>query len=130
VRILAAIYGCFLLLNLGFAQQQSHQCTQPAEEGIFISEPPVSAPQPIYTPQPEYPSLLRNGKPRIQGTCLLGVKVDEQGRVSEVHVTRSLDQRLDQNATDAVKRWKFKPAMRDGKPVTACISVEVDFRRD
>ena len=59
---------------------------------------------------------------------MLGITVDERGRVRDVHVTRSLDKRLDQNAIDAVKQWKFKPAMRDGKPVAAFTSVEVDFR--
>jgi len=66
----------------------------------------------------------------MEGASLLRAKVDKQGRVSEVNVTRSLDQRLDQTAINAVKRWKFKPAMRDGKPVASCISVEVDFRPD
>ena len=124
MRILAAICGCFLLLNLGFAQQQRDQCTHPAEKGIFVSSPPSSAPQPIYMPQPKYPASLRNNKDRIQGTSLLEVKVDEQGNVSEVQVTCSLDQRLDQSAIDAVNRWKFKPAMRDGKPLAVRISVE------
>jgi periplasmic protein TonB len=71
---------------------------------------------------------LRKGKHKIQGTCVLGLTVDEQGMVRDVHVTRSLDRRLDQNAVDAVKRWKFKPAIRDGKPVAVLTSVEVDFR--
>jgi TonB family protein len=71
---------------------------------------------------------LRKGKHKIQGTCVLGLTVSEQGTVRDVHVTSSLDKRLDQNAVDAVKRWKFKPAMRDGKPVAALTSVEVDFR--
>ena len=59
---------------------------------------------------------------------MLGITVDERGRVRDVHVTRSLDKRLDQNAIDAVKQWKFKPAMRDGKAVAVFTSVEVDLR--
>lgn len=118
------------MVSFGFAQQQRVQCTDLPKGGIFISTPPISAPQPIYTPQPEYRSSERRGKTGIQGTCLLGVKVSEQGRVIEVHVTRSLDHGLDQLAMDAVKRWRFKPAMREDKPVDVCISVEVDFQRD
>jgi TonB family protein len=71
---------------------------------------------------------LRKGKHKVQGTCVLALTVDEQGAVRDVHVTRSLDKRLDQNAVDAVKQWKFKPAMRDGKPVAVLTSVEIDFR--
>lgn len=59
---------------------------------------------------------------------LLALTVDKQGLVRDVHVTRSLDKRLDQNAIDAVKQWKFKPAVKDGKPVAVRTSVEVDFR--
>ena len=70
----------------------------------------------------------RTGKNKIHGTCVLTLKVDEQGAVHDVHVTRSLEKRLDHNAVDAVKRWKFRPAMRDGKPVAVLTSVEVDFR--
>jgi protein TonB len=59
---------------------------------------------------------------------VLGLTVDERGRVRDVHVTRSSDKRLDQNAIDAVKQWKFNPATRNGKPVAVFTSVEVDFR--
>jgi len=50
------------------------------------------------------------------------------GSVRDVHVTRSVDKRLDQNAIDAVNQWKFKPAVKDGKPVAVRTSVKVDFR--
>jgi TonB family protein len=35
---------------------------------------------------------------------------------------------LDQKAVEAVRKWKFEPAMKDGKPVAVQISVEVNFR--
>jgi len=59
---------------------------------------------------------------------VLALVVDERELVRDVHVTRSLDKRLDQNAIDAVEQWKFKPAVKDGKPVAVRTSVEVDFR--
>ena len=59
---------------------------------------------------------------------MLALIVDQRGLVRDVHVTQSLDKRLDQNAIDAVKQWKFKPAVKDGKPPAARTSVEVDFR--
>jgi TonB family protein len=71
---------------------------------------------------------VRKGKHKIQGTCVLALIVDQRGLVRDVHVTQSLDKRLDQNAIDAVKQWKFKPAVKDGKPTAARTSVEVDFR--
>jgi outer membrane biosynthesis protein TonB len=43
-------------------------------------------------------------------------------------VLRTLDYGLDQNAVDAVMRYRFKPAMRDGEPVPVIITVEVNFQ--
>jgi TonB family protein len=59
---------------------------------------------------------------------VLALIVDQRALVRDVHVTQSLDKRLDQNAIDAVKQWKFKPALKDGKPIAVRTSVEVDFR--
>jgi outer membrane biosynthesis protein TonB len=35
---------------------------------------------------------------------------------------------LDEKALEAVQKYRFKPAMKDGKPVAAMIGVEVNFR--
>jgi len=128
VRKAAGIWICLLLLTLGFAQQESQKPTPPPQETAIDVGPGVSPPQPIFTPDPDYPLSVRKGKHKIQGTCVLGLIVDERGSVRDVHVTRSVDKRLDQNAIDAVNQWKFKPAVKDGKPVAVRTSVEVDFR--
>ena len=59
---------------------------------------------------------------------MLALVVDENGRPRDVHVTRSVNKVLDQNAVNAVTQWRFKPALRDGKPVATGTSVEVGFR--
>ena len=124
---------CLFLLSAAFAQEKgdkrSTRPEPPASQGAVIDVGPgISPPQPTFTPDPDYPLSVRKGKHKIQGTCVLGLTVDERGRVRDVHVTRSLDKRLDQNAIDAVKQWKFNPATRNGKPVAVFTSVEVDFR--
>jgi TonB family protein len=43
-------------------------------------------------------------------------------------VARSLGMGLDQKAIEAVRQWKFEPAMKDGRPVAVQINVEVNFR--
>lgn len=124
----AAPWVRLVLLSHGFAQQEKATTTTASQEVAVEVGPGITPPHPIFTPDPEYPESLRKGKHKIQGTCVLGITVDKDGMVQDVHVTRSLDKRLDQNAIDAVKRWKFKPAMRDSKPVAVLTSVEVDFR--
>jgi len=54
--------------------------------------------------------------------------VDPDGMIRNVRVIRSLDPVLDENAMKAVRQWKFKPGMKDGKPVPVAASIEVTFR--
>ena len=57
------------------------------------------------------------------------IVIDSSGRASDVTVTKELGPELDQDAINAVKRWKFKPATDvDGKPVATRTAVEIDFR--
>jgi TonB family protein len=57
------------------------------------------------------------------------VVVDENGRASDVTVKKELTPHLDQDAINAVKRWKFRPATDvDGKPVATRTPVEMVFR--
>jgi len=118
---------CLLLLSFGFAAQESEKATTLSQETAIDIGPGVSPPQAVYTPDPDYPLSVRKGKHKIQGTCVLALVVDEQGLVRDAHITHSLDKRLDQNAIDAIKQWKFKPALKDGKPVAVRTSVEVGF---
>ena len=45
-----------------------------------------------------------------------------------VHVARALGMGLDEKAMEAVRQFKFKPALREGKPVACYATVEVNFR--
>jgi len=61
-------------------------------------------------------------------TTVLALVVDENGRPRDVQVIRSINKLLDQSAIDAVTQWKFKPALKEGKPVAVRTSVEIAFR--
>ena len=79
-------------------------------------------------PAPAYPrDALRDG---VEGTVLLKVLVDVDGRPLDVQVERSSGNRsLDRAARDQVlQRWRFRPAMQDGRAVQAIGLVPVDFR--
>ena len=67
-------------------------------------------------------------KAKYQGTCVLWLVVGPDGRPRDIRVARSLGLGLDEKAIEAVKTWKFEPAMKDGKPVAVQINVEVSFR--
>ena len=72
--------------------------------------------------------------PRIRGKLrAVGgdwVTVGKDGLPHDVKVGQSLAPDLDKAAVDSVKKWKFVPAKKDGKPVPVRINVEVAFRPD
>ena len=57
--------------------------------------------------------------------------VGRRGRVEDALVVRSSgDERLDQAAEAAVRRWRYRPARRDGHPVEAVDYVQVEFAHE
>jgi TonB family protein len=93
--------------------------------GIFHVGGGVSPPRQIYAPEPEFSEEARKAK--YQGVCTLGLVVGTDGRPSNIRVLSSLGMGLDEKAIEAVRTWKFEPAMKDGHPVRVEIAVEVDF---
>jgi TonB family protein len=86
----------------------------------------IRAPRAIIAPDPEYSTQAR--KEGIAGTVVLSLVVGPDGDPRDITVARSLGHGLDEQAIAAVKRWKFEPGMKDGKPVAVRLSIEVDFR--
>lgn len=78
---------------------------------------------------PVYPvDVLKKG---VTGTVVMLVDVAADGSVSGARVERSSgEQQLDAAALDAVGKWKFTPAMKDGKPVAGQVRVPVEFKQD
>ena len=86
----------------------------------------VSSPILIYDPDPEFSDEARRAK--YQGVCLVALIVDQQGNPQQIHIARPLGMGLDQKAIEAVRQYKFKPALFHGKPVPVAINIEVNFR--
>jgi len=86
----------------------------------------VLAPQLIYSVQPEYTEEARVAK--LAGNVVVGLIVDPNGRPINVHVVRGVGTGLDEKAVEAVKQYKFKPAMENGVPVAVNLNVEVNFK--
>jgi periplasmic protein TonB len=84
------------------------------------------APRVLYKVEPEFSDEARKAK--YQGTVLLTIEVGEDGQPHKLHVLSGLGMGLDEKAIEAVSRWKFKPALRNGRPVRAAATIEVNFR--
>lgn len=94
--------------------------------GVFKIGGGVSAPQLVMKVEPEYSEEARKAK--FQGTVVLYVVVDEKGNPRDLKVIRALGLGLDQKAIEAVQKWRFKPGLKDGKPVPVAAQIEVNFR--
>jgi periplasmic protein TonB len=86
----------------------------------------VSAPVLIYSVEPEFSEEARKAK--VAGNVLVNLWVDTQGNPSHVHVIRGVGMGLDEKAAEAVKQYRFRPAMENGKPVLVELNVEVNFQ--
>jgi bla regulator protein BlaR1 len=87
----------------------------------------VSAPKLVYAPDPEYSNKARRAK--YQGVCVISAIVDEEGKPQHVEVVRHLGMGLEKKAVEAVKEYRFEPAMLHDKPVAVTVNIEVNFRR-
>ena len=86
----------------------------------------MSAPRPIYSPDPEYSDEAR--KARHQGTIVLWIIVGPDGSTHDIRVRRSLGMGLDEKAIAAVSTWKFEPARRNGVAIAVEVNIEITFR--
>ncbi|HUQ93108.1 MAG TPA: energy transducer TonB [Bryobacteraceae bacterium] len=94
--------------------------------GVYKIGGGVSAPTLVFKVEPEYSEEARKAK--FQGTVVLYVVVDEKGAPRDLKVVRPLGLGLDEKAIEAVMKWKFRPGVKDGKPVAVAATIEVNFR--
>ncbi|HWR51071.1 MAG TPA: energy transducer TonB [Bryobacteraceae bacterium] len=114
------IASCLLALSIAVPALAGEQ------EKVYKVGDGVSAPQPIEKHNPEYTKEAKDAK--IEGTVVLKVEITSEGRVENVKVEKSLRPDLDEQAIKAAETWKFKPAMKDGKPVRVQATIEINFR--
>lgn len=84
----------------------------------------IEPPHKIVDVAPQYPALARAA--RQQGVVILETIIDAHGSVSTVRVLRG-DPLLDDAAVEAVRQWRFTPALLNGKPVPVVMTVTVNF---
>ena len=118
----------------------------PPTETTYIIAPVLPTPPPTITTVPDEvdayidvdpPSVIHRVKPRytgtakklgIQGTVVLSLLIDTDGRVADLTVLRSLPFGLTQNAVEAVRQWLFEPCTFNEKPVRVRYTLTVVFR--
>ncbi|WP_404424158.1 energy transducer TonB [Nibricoccus sp. IMCC34717] len=110
---LALIVACLLAIS-GSLRADDTIYTQ-------VDEKPV----PLKTPPPRYPeSLKRDG---TSGIVAVSIVIDEEGNVIKATVAKSTNPEFDKPAMDAVEKWKFKPAKKEGNAVKVKVTVPLRF---
>lgn len=94
-------------------------------EGPIMVGGDVKAPVRVYDPHPQYTEIAR--KARIQGIVIVQATIDKEGNVTDAKVLKGLPMGLDQEALNAVRKWKFEPATLNGKPVAVYYNLTINF---
>jgi TonB family protein len=100
---------------------------EPAPDSLqkHQAHPDIRAPLPLHKVDPKYvPAAVEE---RIEGKVRLAAIIRKDGHVDTVEIVRSLDERLDRSAGEALAKWEFEPAMRDGVPIDVDAIFEIPF---
>lgn len=89
--------------------------------GGFVTPPAL-----IHKVEPEYTKGAQKAK--IEGTVILIADIQPDGTAHNFEVKQSLDPGLDRKAIEAVTKWRFRPGVRDGVPVSVMATFEIHFK--
>ena len=126
---LACVGLALLLMPLGIAAQDA----SPAPEVVDgkSADPDVKPPQVVVGSQrpPEYPPAASAA--RFTGTVTVQVQVLPDGKVGNVEVVECTRPKVgfEEASVAAVKKWRFKPAMKADEPIEASLKFKLNFNR-
>jgi len=98
----------------------------PPQQVIERIGPGVTPPRIIHKVEPEYTAEARGA--RVQGTVVVEVVINQEGRPTEITVVSPAGYGLDESAEAAIQQWVFLPGRKNGRPVPVLATVEVNFR--
>jgi len=127
VKSVPAYWQALFAEQVGVSLPKTEGAKQTGEviEIDFPNRTDVSAPSPLYHPDPSYSEAARQR--RIQGIVGLNIVIDPEGNVRKVRIVHPVGMGLDDNAVATVSTWRFTPAKLEGRPVAVAVFVEVDF---
>jgi len=91
-----------------------------------MDSPSIAGPEPMRKVDPKYPPTFISA--RVQGDVILYAIIRRDGSVDSIEVVKSLDPQLDQNAMEALARWRFRAAQREGRTVELAAIIRIPFR--
>jgi TonB family protein len=108
----------------GFGDAQASLPASPSKKTEAAApEKPVEI---IFKPRPDYTDEAR--KLRLEGEVLVRVLFAASGQISIVELVHGLGHGLDESAIRAAQQIRYKPALREGKPVDSTATVHIVFQ--
>ncbi|MBV9505275.1 MAG: TonB family protein [Acidobacteriia bacterium] len=85
----------------------------------------IRPPLPLRKVDPKY--ITAAADERVEGKVRLAAVIRKDGSVDEVELLEHLDARLDQSAREALAKWEFEPALRNGAPIEVDAVFDIPF---
>jgi protein TonB len=89
------------------------------------AEEKLEAPVPVRTTAPDYPEAMRLAG--VSGLVLVNCLIDEKGSVQDMKVEKASNDQFVKPAMQALSKWRFKPAQRDGAKISTRVSIPIRF---
>jgi TonB family protein len=98
------------------------------EQRLSSVDDELTPPFPVIKVDPKYvASAVRE---QIQGIVVFYAVISDDGILSKLRLVRGVDERLDAAAGEALKKWEFRAAMKNGKAVAVESLIRIPFRLD
>jgi protein TonB len=109
----------------GLGEVRAIAVTQELQQEAFDVADLEKRPEPISQAAPVYPPELKKAK--MTGVVTVVFVLGEDGRVEDPRVENSTRPEFEKPALDAIRRWRFRPGMKDGQPVRTYIRQPMKF---
>lgn len=110
----------------GFGEIRSLTAVETTQQDAFDVSELEKRPEAVAQVPPQYPSELRKAK--VEGVVTVAFVLNEEGRVEDPRVENSSRVEFEKPALDAIKKWRFRPGMKEGKPVRSFVRIPIRFR--
>jgi protein TonB len=92
-------------------------------EALVINDS-IVPPTLVYKKEVQFPESVKNKK-QVWSIIIAETVVSKTGSISEACIVQSKHPELDASVINAVKQWKYKPALKDGQPVSVFVTITV-----
>jgi protein TonB len=110
----------------GFGEVRAIAATEAAQTDAFDVADLEKHPEPVSQVPPTYPPELRKAK--IEGSVTLVFLLNEDGRVEDPRVENSSRPEFERPALEAIRKWRFRPGVKNGQAVRAYLRLPMRFR--